>query len=51
MLEISDLGSLCPASVCERRLGLAGVAGVPVMARGSVIEGGRDPFPTTRDDR
>jgi hypothetical protein len=32
VLEISDLGSLCPASA-RVRLGLAGVAGVPVMAR------------------
>ena len=50
VFEISDLGSLCPASA-RVRLGLAGMAGVPVMARGSVIEGGRDPLPPTRYDR
>jgi hypothetical protein len=27
-----------------------GVAGLPVMARGNVIEGERDPFPPTRYD-
>jgi hypothetical protein len=31
--------------------GLAGVAGLPAVARGSVIEGERDPFPPTRYDR
>jgi hypothetical protein len=41
-LRVLEIGDLCVA---------AGVAGWPAVARGSVIEGERDPFPPTRYDR
>jgi len=45
VLAITDLGSLCPASARVLAADLAGVAGLPAVARGNVVEGERDPVP------